>query len=248
MAKVLFAGEQFTVLRIDLKAVDWFGAGSYETSGEALVGALKDKGHDVEWMKTSAVPVEFPEKLGQLQAYDAILVSDVGSDSFLFHPEMLNKSIPHPNRLALLKEYVEKGGGLAMVGGWMSFGGIEGKAHYHNTEMEELLPVSISPYDDRAEKPEGVTPKVCDKNHPVMKGLESGWPFFLGYNRVELKKGATELLTFGSDPLVAVQEYGKGRSAVFTSDCAPHWGPEQFLEWEGYSIFWDNLVNWLAGK
>jgi uncharacterized membrane protein len=37
-----------------------------------------------------------------------------------------------------------------------------------------------------------------------------------------------------SDPLVACGRYHAGRSAVFTSDCAPHWAPPAFMEWPGY--------------
>jgi len=35
-------------------------------------------------------------------------------------------------------------------------------------------------------------------------------------------------------------------AAAFASDCAPHWGPADFLAWEGYPRFWGNLVEWLA--
>jgi uncharacterized membrane protein len=33
---------------------------------------------------------------------------------------------------------------------------------------------------------------------------------------------------------------------VFTSDCAPHWGPPEFMDWPGYAPLWVNLVTWLA--
>ena len=35
-----------------------------------------------------------------------------------------------PNALALIKEYVSNGGGLLMIGGYLSFTGIEAKANY----------------------------------------------------------------------------------------------------------------------
>jgi uncharacterized membrane protein len=34
---------------------------------------------------------------------------------------------------------------------------------------------------------------------------------------------------------------------VFTSDCAPHWAPPEFLAWPGYQVLWPNLIRWLAG-
>ena len=55
------------------------------------------------------------------------------------------------------------------------------------------------------------------------------------------------LARFGDDPFIAVREPGKGRSAVFSSDCGPHWGPPAFVNWAGYGPLWTNLVTWLAG-
>ena len=43
----------------------------------------------------------------------------------------------------------KEGHGLMMAGGYLSFGGFEGKAHYHGTAVERALPVDIKPYDDR---------------------------------------------------------------------------------------------------
>jgi len=51
----------------------------------------------------------------------------------------------------------------------------------------------------------------------------------------------------GDDPLLVCGEHHGGRSAAFTSDCAPHWGPPQFVAWPGYQQLWPNLVTWLAG-
>jgi uncharacterized membrane protein len=133
-----------------------------------------------------------------------------------------------------------------MVGGWISFAGIGGKARYHGTHLEEALPVTCLPYDDRAETPEGVVPKVVNPEHPILKDVPEEWPFFLGYNKVTPKAGALTLLSFGADPLLSVWEYGDGRAGAFASDCVPHWGPPEFLSWGGYSVFWNNLVAWLA--
>ena len=45
---------------------------------------------------------------------------------------------------------------------------------------------------------------------------------------------------------IAFGEYGKGRSAVFTTDCAPHWAPPEFCEWEDYNNVWAGIVDWLT--
>ena len=62
------------------------------------------------------------------------------------------------------------------------------------------------------------------------------------------RPGAEVLVRCRADPLVACGEYHGGRGAVFTSDCAPHWGPPAFLDWPGYGPLWANLVSWLARR
>src|SRR5215469_11584570 len=51
----------------------------------------------------------------------------------------------------------------------------------------------------------------------------------------------------GDDPLLACGSHHAGRSAVFTSDYAPHWAPPEFLDWPGYRALWPNLIGWLTG-
>lgn len=247
MAKVLLAGEQVTASGIEIKGFDYFGTNAYKEDGAHLVAALTAGGHEVEWMRTHNVPVEFPEEEAALRTYDVVILSDVGANSLLFHPQMLSASQRRANRLKLLREYVAAGGGLAMVGGWMSFAGIDGRARYCGTPVEEALPVECTPYDDRQERPEGVVPRTTMADHPALGGVPSDWPFFLGYNRVAPKEGAETLVTVDDDPLLCVWTYRSGRSAAFTSDCAPHWGPPEFLNWPGYAALWNSLVVWLAG-
>ena len=94
-----------------------------------------------------------------------------------------------PNRLKLIRDYVRGGGGLAMIGGYYSFQGINGGARYRGTAVEDVLPVSILPYDDRVEVPEGCKAELVDPAHPITKGLGKNWPPLLGFNEVVLKQG-----------------------------------------------------------
>ena len=247
MSKVLLVGEQAQSWKLEFKGADYFGYAAFHQAGKVLVAALRKEGHEVDWIQTCNVAVDFPEKLPEIAGYDAILLSDIGSNTFLFHPEMLGQGVRHPNRLAMLRDYVREGGGLAMIGGWMSFGGMDGRARYYCTPLADALPVICQPHDDRIETPEGSVPTVAS-DHPVIEGLPKEWPYFLGYNQVEPKLDATVVMTFERDPLLVVGSYGKGKSAAFTTDCAPHWWPRPFLDWEGYSRLWSNLVTWLGGE
>ena len=113
-----------------------------------------------------------------------------------------------------------------------------------NTAVQEVLPVQVLPTDDRMEHCEGVRP-VTVKDHPVLAGLDPEWPRVLGYNKTVLKPEAVEVAEVCGDPFIALGEYGKGRSAAFTTDCAPHWAPPEFCDWKGYDILFQNLAKWL---
>jgi uncharacterized membrane protein len=88
---------------------------------------------------------------------------------------------------------------------------------------------------------------VQQPDHPALGGADDDWPILLGHNRVVARPDSTVLVTLGGDPLVAVAQVGAGRSAVFTSDCSPHWAPETFCEqWPGYAQIFGGLIEWLA--
>ncbi|WP_262199294.1 glutamine amidotransferase, partial [Escherichia coli] len=75
---------------------------------------------------------------------------------FLLQNETFYQLKIKPNALESIKEYVKNGGGLLMIGGYLSFMGIEAKANYKNTVLAEVLPVIMLDGDDRVEKPEGI--------------------------------------------------------------------------------------------
>jgi uncharacterized membrane protein len=83
-------------------------------------------------------------------------------------------------------------------------------------------------------------------DHPVAAGLETEWPALLGYNRLAVKPGADPIVTAGDDPLLVAWRYGRGRAAVFASDCGPHWAPPTFCAWPGYGRLWANIAAWLT--
>lgn len=98
---------------------------------------------------------KFPVSMEELRNYDVVILSDIGSNTLLLHPDTFSRSIPMADRCALLAEYVRQGGGLIMVGGYMSFSGIDGKARYRQTVLREVLPVTMVERDDRVECPQG---------------------------------------------------------------------------------------------
>jgi uncharacterized membrane protein len=246
--RVLLCGESWVTHSLHIKGVDSFTTSAYVEGAARLRAALAEAGTDAEYLPGHLVPGQFPGSAGELARYDALILSDIGANSLLLSPDTFERSAVMPNRLAEIERYVRGGGGLLMIGGYLSFAGIEGKARYHGTPVEEALPVVISDTDDRVEAPEGMVPEVTAPGHPVLAGLPASWPRLLGYNRVTAKPAAAVLVRCGDDPLIACGEYHTGRGAVFTSDCAPHWGPPEFMDWPGYGPLWANLITWLAGQ
>ncbi|MBN2583318.1 MAG: hypothetical protein JXL80_09625 [Planctomycetes bacterium] len=177
---------------------------------------------------------------------------------------------------------VRDGAGLLMIGGWESFHGAAGE--YGGTPLAEVLPVEIAAADDRVNSAQPcLVEKLCD--HPIVAGLPLDRPPGVGgYNRVTAKAGATTILaarhftvsraadgsyafTQGeAAPLLVVGSFGKGRTAAFASDVAPHWvgglvdwgdgrvvsrapqpaaGEVEVGNW--YAQLFTQLVTWTAG-
>jgi len=244
--RILLCGESWVTHSVHVKGVDSFNTSSYVEGADRLRAVLAAAGIEVDYLPGHLVPAQFPATAAELAAYGAVILSDIGANSLLLAPQVFERSASMPNRLAAVEQYVRDGGGLLMIGGYLSFAGIEGKARYHGTPVETVLPVTISVHDDRAERPEGVRPQVSRDAHPVLDGVPADWPVLLGYNKLTAKPAAEVLARCDDDPLLAVGTHGAGRSAAFASDCAPHWCPPAFMDWPGYDLIWPNLMRWLA--
>ena len=195
----------------------------------------------------------FPTSKRDLFAYDVIISSDI--DIVYFTEEQLE----------WLVDFVAKhGGGYVMVGGWTSFG----SGGYDESIIDKMLPVDMrgrmdgyyaGSYFKWVYTPEG-------RGHPILQLEEKKnnaaldmVPYFRGCNRVARAKPAATTLAehpyyrseFGSLPLLAVQEFGKGRTMAFVPDTTAGWGGLFEADWgvddnRHYEKFWINAVRWLA--
>jgi len=247
--KILVAGRGQTVIYTEVQGVSIVPAAKEWNGARELIQALSAGGHEVTHLSATMAPTDFPEDLETLSGYDVLLMGDIASDTLLLHPEVVYECKPHPDRIRLIRQFVENGGGLIMTGGWLTFQGIDGKGRWQGTAVEEALPVKILECDDRVECPAGIRPAVLESNHPIFEEIPSRWPRFLGYSRILPKDGSELLMAAGDDAFLVLGAYGKGRSAAFASSPGPHWGgmPE-YLGWQGHDRFWCNLVEWAAGR
>lgn len=248
MTSVLVVGESWMTAATHYKGWDHFQSVTFHTGVEPLRRALLASGVDVQYLPAHEASESFPFEEEGLADHQVVILSDVGANTLLLHPDTWLHGRSTPNRLAMLARWVERGGGLAMAGGYMSFQGIDGRARYRGTPVEEVLPCEIDPWDDRVEMPEGFRPEVAAVDHPVVAGLDGDWPPLLGYNRFRLKEDAQLLVHHGDDPILAVRQAGMGRTLAWASDVGPHWCPEEFGAWDGYRRLWAQAVGWLAGE
>ncbi len=242
--KVLIAGESWMSFTTHVKGFDSFVTSVYEEGVKWIRAAIEEGGYEVDFIPNHLADAQFPFTIEELSRYDTVILSDIGSNTLLLSAQTFTQSIPKPNRCQLIKDYVLAGGSLLMVGGYMTFSGIDGKGRWGQTPVADVLPVQLMVGDDRSEHPEGVTAALTTA-HRVLAELPESWPALLGYNKTTLRSDAQLIATINGDPLVALGSYGQGRSAVFTSDCSPHWAPPEFVNWPYYNKLWQGLLAWL---
>lgn len=250
--RVLLVGESWTTSETHYKGFDQFGSVRFHTGATPLLEAMKDSDFQIDYMTAHDAAEGFPFAMDGLAPYDIIILSDIGANTFLLPPDVWLRSKTVPNRLRLLKEWVAQGGNLLMIGGYFSFQGIDGRARWRNTAVEDTLPVTCHPWDDRVEIPEGAQADILLPDHPVMAEMPAAWPPILGVNEVMVRNGATVVARLpedqGGHPLLVLGQHGQGRTAAWTSDVGPHWLSPEFCDWPGYGTLWKNLFGWLVAR
>lgn len=252
--KVLLVGETWMTAATHYKGFDDFRSTTFHSGAEPLIAALADSEFEIVHMSGHEAPEALPFDAAGLSDYDAILLSDIGANSLLLHPDVWLRGQTVPNRLKLLRDWTADGGNLGMIGGYLTFQGIDGKGRWRRTPVEEALPVDCLPYDDRIEAPEGFRAEIVQSRHPIVEGLGDDWPALLGANEVTVKeREGVEVIArlpddFGGHPLIVTGTYGKGRTLAWTSDVGPHWLPQTFVDWPGYAVLWRNMLRWLTDR
>lgn len=176
----------------------------------------------------------------------------------------LDASAFRDKELAGLAEAVSAGAGLAMLGGFQSFG----PGGYSETPLAKVLPVIM----DRFERqkldepirsqlhwpgPLRMRPTPIGLSHFALtlaataqenQALWGRLPALDGANRFAGKKdGAIVLADAGPDkPLLLAQPYGNGRVIAFAADSTWRWWMQGFEA--AHKRFWRQMILWLARK
>ncbi|QEW22511.1 putative membrane protein [Marinibacterium anthonyi] len=250
--KVLLVGESWVTAETHFKGFDQFNSVNFHLGGKPFVEAVDGDKYSVTYWPSHEAVDKLAFDMDGLNEWDVIILSDIGANTLLLHPDVFLRSQPRPNRLKLLREWTLQGGALMMIGGYLTFQGIDGKGRWHKTPVEDVLPVTCLPIDDRIEVPEGFSAVVTQPDHLLMKGVEGEWPLLLGANEIVAKPGAEVIATLpagdGSHPLLVAGTAGEGRTIAWASDVGPHWLPNDFIAWPGYKQIWLNCLDWLTGE
>jgi len=199
----------------------------------------------------------YPRTKKDLFKYDVIISSDIDID--FFTRKQLENTVEFVGR---------RGGGFVMIGGWTAFGA----GGYDESVVDRMLPVDMLGRKKEGYKEnESFRLSVTEEglHHPIMRidddpeRNRSIWrycPPFRGHNQVQRAKPAATVLAvhdsertlYGNTVIMAVQQYGRGRSMAFTTDTTAGWGTlfeEEFGSGgdnDYYRKFWQNAVRWLA--
>ena len=212
-----------------------------------LRDALEAGGFEVTYLPNHVAATDFPDTAAALAEYAVVILSDIGANTLLLHPETFARSVPRPDRTAAVRDYV-RGGRRPRDGGGLP----DLRRHRGQGSLERHTRGGRTAGNHRQGRRSGRAPGrrrplVRQLDHPVVAGLPPKWPNLLGYNRVRPKAGADVVVAVGDDPLIVTGAFGAGRGAAFTSDCGPHWCPPPFVDWVGYGPMWQQLVAWAAG-
>ena len=149
--KVLFVCEAWIATLMEVKGFNSFYSSKQETGLGWIDKAIEKAGYEFVYMPNHIANDQFPFTLEELNEYSCIILSDVGADTLLIPSATFGASKILPNRCQLIKEYVLGGGGLLMIGGYMTFKGVGGQGKWWATPVQDVLPVQLLPYDDRME-------------------------------------------------------------------------------------------------
>jgi uncharacterized membrane protein len=215
-----------------------------------LVSMLRTTENKLYWQGTSN-PQEaeggFPASAEELFRYRGLIIGVVEANYFT------------PAQRELIREFANRrGGGVLFLGGraTLADGG------YARSPLAEMLPVRLPDTkgtfhrdEARAElTPAGADHLICRLDDSPGKNAErwSKLPPMADYEETgELKPGAVALLHVNApgrrrSPLLAVENYGRGRTAVLATSGTWRWQMLQPLEDKSHEIFWQQLLRWLV--
>jgi uncharacterized membrane protein len=199
---------------------------------------------------------QWPVNLGELLSdpdWDVLIIGDLAA-----------AALGDENLKALEKLVADRNGnahgkGLAMLGGYHSFGA----GGYQNTPLANVLPITMDrflkqdfgvPIVEKLHLP-GPLPLQPLADHPLVQlgaksdnaSLWTALPPLRGANRFAgVKASARPVLGSGTHPILVPGEYGDGRVVAFAGDSTWQWWMQGHQS--EHRRFWRQMILWLAQR
>ena len=91
--KILLVGESWVSSATHYKGFDQFGSVTFHLGAEPLVKVLEGSEFELTYMPAHEAVEKFPFEMAGLDAYDAIILSDIGANSLLLPPAVSCSSL-----------------------------------------------------------------------------------------------------------------------------------------------------------
>jgi len=188
----------------------------------------------------------FPDKPEDLFVYDGLIIGSEEASYF------------SPAQQAAIRDFADRrGGGVLFLAGRfaLSDGG------YANTPMAEMMPLRLAPEKSFSRNFAAVSLTEAGKASPILRlednadANDARWkkmPQVANYAAMGAPKpGAVVLMNVGevgkrTTPLLAIQNYGHGRTAVLASSGTWRWKMLQDHADVTHATFWQQLLRWLV--
>jgi uncharacterized membrane protein len=189
----------------------------------------------------------FPSKAEDLFAYQGLIVGTVEASYFTATQQQL------------IHDFVDRrGGGVIFLGGRASLS----DGGYQNSPLADLMPVALPSYKGTFHRdfsgqeltPAGAQSIICRLDDDPARNLDK-WkkmPQLANYQEVgEPKPGATVLLNVlppgkRPSPLLAIENYGHGRTAVFATGGSWRWKMWTDHADKTQPMFWQQIFRYLV--
>lgn len=248
-----------------LGAKDEVGVLDYEATGEQWIFELTPAANLEKMIPkiNAASPGDMPSFDGTMRKGLAGLKK---SDAATKHMIIISDGDPSPAPPALIQDFIDSKVSVSTVA-IFPHGGNEiglmrtvaeatGGRYYYPSDPNELPGIFIKESKTLKRsmiQNKTITPEVA-MDDSVLKGIDA-IPALKGYVITTAKgKPAKTVLQAPEDqseeggdvdPILAITQYGLGKTAAFTSDLSPNWGVD-WTEWDKYSAFVHQLITSIA--
>lgn len=179
--------------------------------------------------------VNIPTELADFQRYSTIVLINVDAPAL------------GPARLEAIRQFVENGGGLVVLGGYWAFE----RGAYANTPLAELLPVELQSRGDLPQDRAGIVLSPATSSDWKWNKLDfSAQPRAFFLHSLKPKPEAKVILQAGELPAMIAGTFGKGRvvASALTVNGLPTENALAYWDWADWPALLGQAIEWAGAN